>query len=124
MSQLSFGVKIFGNEISYTDVVGHPEFNDLLDKINPELRIRQILSGKEINFNKAGMFLDADYNVPTGIGFPLTLAATGTAAVSLNVAGNIKSLHILALDVKGKLQPRYPDSKGRESFSKNFCMNL
>ncbi|KAK6645660.1 hypothetical protein RUM43_001940 [Polyplax serrata] len=105
LPKLSFGVKIFGNEISYTDVVGHPEFNDLLDKINPELRIRQILSGKEINFNKAGMFLDADYNVPTGIGFPLTLAATGTAAVSLNVAGNIKSLHILALDVKGKLQP-------------------
>lgn len=87
-------------------MVGHSEFNNLLNEINPELRIRQILSGKEINLNKAGMFLDADYNVPTGIGFPLTLAATGSAAVSLNVAGSIKSLHLLALDVQGRLRPR------------------
>lgn len=99
-------MKVFGNEISYLDIEGHPEFNNLLDQINPNIRIRQILSGKEINFNKAGMFLDADYIVPTGIGFPLTLAATGTAAVSLNIAGNIRSLHLLALDVKGKLRPR------------------
>lgn len=100
------GMKMFGNEYSYKSLVGHLELLQLVDKFNPERRIKQLLSGKEVNFDKASMFLDADYIVPTGVGFPVTLTAVGTAAVHLSMAGNVKSFQLLDLDIEGKLRPR------------------
>lgn len=40
------GVKIFGNEISYWNAEGDEEMYEALQRINPQLRILEILSGK------------------------------------------------------------------------------
>lgn len=100
------GYKIFGNEIFYSSVSGREEFANLMTKLNPAKRLQQLLSGQEVVVDKASMFLEGDYIVPTGVGLPVTLSLQGTSAVHLNMAGNIRSLDPLALDVEGKLKPR------------------
>lgn len=37
------------------------------------------------------MFLDTKFVIPTGAGLPLSLSATGTAAVNVKVLGSLKS---------------------------------
>lgn len=97
---------MFGNEFLYKSIVGHSEFSSLLDKANPENQIKQLLSGKEFKFEKAVLFFDADYAVPTGVGFPVMLTALGTGAVHLSMVGNVKSLELMSLDIEGKFRPR------------------
>lgn len=43
------GVKVFGNEISYWSAEGDEEILKSLGKLNPQLRILEILSGKVCN---------------------------------------------------------------------------
>ncbi|KAL0271734.1 UNVERIFIED_CONTAM: hypothetical protein PYX00_008731 [Menopon gallinae] len=105
MPKFTFGLKMFGNEFLYKSIIGHSEFSTLLDKANPETRIKQLLSGREFKFEKAGLFFDADYAVPTGVGFPVMLTALGTGAVHLSMVGNVRSLELLSLDVEGKFRP-------------------
>jgi hypothetical protein len=65
---------------------------------------------KEINYNKAALFLDTSYVVPTATGLPINLNAVGTAAVNLQMSGSLKAADFLKtheLDIEGKIRPRY-----------------
>lgn len=103
--QVSLGYKVFGNEIYYSSVTGIEEFQKLQNDLNPIKRLKDLMSGQEVIFDKASMFVEGDYIVPTGAGLPVTLNIKGTSAVHLNMAGNIRSLQLWALDIEGKLKP-------------------
>lgn len=103
--QVSLGYKVFGNEIYYSSVTGIEEFVKLQNNLNPIKRLKDLMSGQEVIYDKASMFVEGDYIVPTGAGLPVTLNIKGTSAVHLNMAGNIRSLQLWALDIEGKLKP-------------------
>lgn len=43
---LNFGMKVFGNEISYWNMEGDEEIKDMMKKINPLYHVNKVLSGK------------------------------------------------------------------------------
>lgn len=64
---------------------------------------------QEINYNKAAMFLDSSWIIPTGTGFPLSMNAVGTSAVNLKLYGNLKGANFTKdheLDVVTNFKPR------------------
>ncbi|PSN49824.1 hypothetical protein C0J52_08839 [Blattella germanica] len=106
--KLSLAMKIFGNELRYHKFSGNEELNSAWSSINPVEKIKQLLSGQEINYNKAGLFLDTSYIIPTSTGLPISLSAVGTAAVNLQMSGSLKAANFLKtyeMDVEGKVRP-------------------
>ncbi|XP_066998183.2 uncharacterized protein Apoltp [Anabrus simplex] len=104
----SFGFKVFGNELKHHSFIGDEEIQKALASINPVERLKQLLSGKEVHYNKATVFLDTDYIVPTSTGLPINLNAVGTAAVNLKLSGSLKGTDFMKtgeLDVKGNIRP-------------------
>ncbi|XP_063394239.1 uncharacterized protein LOC134679271 [Cydia fagiglandana] len=101
------GVKVFGNEISYWNAEGNDEIVKSLERLNPQLRILEILSGKEISYNKASLFLDTTFSVPTGCGLPLNMNLMGTSYVNTKLSGTMldKFRQSGNLDFEGKIHP-------------------
>ncbi|XP_072402619.1 uncharacterized protein Apoltp isoform X1 [Diabrotica undecimpunctata] len=89
--KIALGYKIFGNEAKYVTFNGKKEIQDAVSTIDPLNHLKTLLSGKEINYNKASMFLDGKYVVPTGAGLPLSLTATGTASINIKLFGSLAS---------------------------------
>ncbi|RVE52154.1 hypothetical protein evm_003227, partial [Chilo suppressalis] len=101
------GIKVFGNDISFWSAEGDDEIKKSLQRLNPQLRILEILSGKEISYEKASLFLDTTFSVPTGCGMPLNLNLMGTSYIDAKLSGTVedkfqKSGH---LDFQGKIRP-------------------
>lgn len=102
-------MKIFGNDLKYNSFVGYQEIVEALMSINPVAKLKKLLSGKEVAFNKESLFLDTSYVMPTQSGFPISLSAHGTAAVNLKMSGFISTKNIFdkgEFDIEGKLRPR------------------
>ncbi|KAI8423692.1 LOW QUALITY PROTEIN: hypothetical protein MSG28_012727, partial [Choristoneura fumiferana] len=101
------GIKVFGNEISYWNAEGHSEILKSLERMNPQMRILEILSGKEISYNKASLFLDTTFSVPTGCGLPLNMNLMGTSYVNTKMSGTMvdKFSQSGNLDFEGKIHP-------------------
>ncbi|GBP16854.1 Apolipophorins [Eumeta japonica] len=104
---VEFGIKVFGNEISYWSAEGDDEIKKSLAKLNPQMRILEILSGKEISYNKASLFLDTTYSVPTGCGLPLTMNLMGTSYVNMKMSGTVvdQFFDSGSLDFQGNIHP-------------------
>ncbi|XP_041972420.1 uncharacterized protein LOC121728328 [Aricia agestis] len=105
MAELSF--RVFGNEISFWSAEGNDEIQKSLQRLDPKLRILEILSGKEISYNKASLFLDTTFSVPTGCGLPLNMNLMGTSYVNTKMAGTVvdKFSRSGNLDFEGKISP-------------------
>ncbi|KAJ8955427.1 hypothetical protein NQ318_003525 [Aromia moschata] len=88
--KVALGLKVFGNEIKYATFNGHEEIQAAAENLNPVFHLKRILSGKEINYNKAVMFLDSNYVVPSGAGLPLSLNAIGTASINIKLQAPCK----------------------------------
>ncbi|XP_028158784.1 uncharacterized protein LOC114351683 isoform X6 [Ostrinia furnacalis] len=101
------GVKVFGNEISFWSAEGDDEIMKSLQRLNPQLRILEILSGKEISYEKASLFLDTTFSVPTGAGLPLNLNLMGTSYINAKMSGTMEDKYDESgsLDFEGKIQP-------------------
>ncbi|XP_072946200.1 uncharacterized protein Apoltp [Epargyreus clarus] len=101
------GIKVFGNEISFWSAEGNDEIVASLERLNPKLRILEILSGKEISYNKASLFVDTTFSVPTGCGLPLNLNLMGTSYVDTKMSGTVvdKFTQSGNLDFEGKIRP-------------------
>ncbi|XP_045507000.1 apolipophorins [Colias croceus] len=101
------GIKVFGNEISFWSAEGDDEIRKSLQKLDPKLRILEILSGKEISYNKASLFLDTTFSVATGCGLPLNMNLMGTSYVDTKMSGTVldKYTHSGNLDFEGKIRP-------------------
>ncbi|KAH9643130.1 hypothetical protein HF086_010582 [Spodoptera exigua] len=101
------GIKVFGNEISYWNAEGDEEIMKSLARLNPQLRVLEILSGKEISYNKASLFLDTTFSVPTGAGLPMNMNLMGTSYVNTKMSGTVLDNYRESgnLDFEGKLRP-------------------
>lgn len=67
-----------------------------------------ILCFKEISYNKASLFLDTTFSVPTGSGLPLNLNLMGTSYVDTKMSGTVIDKYAKSgnLDFEGKIRPR------------------
>lgn len=101
------GIKVFGNEISYWNAEGDNEIMAALAKMNPQIRVLEILSGKEISYNKASLFLDTTFSIPTGCGLPMNMNLMGTSYVNTKMSGTVTDKYAQSgnLDFEGKLRP-------------------
>ncbi|XP_075986269.1 apolipoprotein lipid transfer particle [Anticarsia gemmatalis] len=101
------GIKVFGNEISYWNAEGDDEILKSLARLNPQIRVLEILSGKEISYNKASLFLDTTFSVPTGCGLPMNMNLMGTSYVNTKMSGTVNDKYTQSgnLDFEGKLRP-------------------
>ncbi|CAK1547731.1 unnamed protein product [Leptosia nina] len=101
------GFKVFGNEISFWSAEGDDEIRKSLERMNPKLRILEILSGKEISYNKASLFLDTTFSVATGCGLPLNMNLMGTSYVDTKMSGTVVDKYTQSgnLDFEGKIRP-------------------
>ncbi|CAB3225976.1 unnamed protein product [Arctia plantaginis] len=101
------GIKVFGNEISYWNAEGDEEILKSLARLNPQLRVLEILSGKEISYNKASLFLDTTFSIPTGCGLPMNMNLMGTSYVNTKMSGTVNDKYTQSgnLDFEGKLRP-------------------
>ncbi|KAH1029523.1 hypothetical protein HUJ05_002749, partial [Dendroctonus ponderosae] len=88
---IAFGFKVFGNDLKYASIKGDREIQEALEYFNFLNYLKEILSGKEIQYKKATMFLDSNYVVPSGAGLPLFLSALGTASVNIKLYGSLKA---------------------------------
>ncbi|KAJ8708367.1 hypothetical protein PYW07_010492 [Mythimna separata] len=107
------GIKVFGNEISYWNAEGDEEIMKSLARMNPQIRVLEILSGKEISYNKASLFLDTTFSVPTGAGLPMNMNLMGTSYVNTKMSGTVNDKYTQSgnLDFEGKLRPSYVNTK-------------
>ncbi|EGI63145.1 Apolipophorin [Acromyrmex echinatior] len=84
--KISFGYKIFGNELMFTMLDGDKEVRTALANFNPWQRIKQFLAMQEILYERTGMFLDSSYVVPMGSGLPIRLDLAGSAACYFKIS--------------------------------------
>ncbi|CAG9760349.1 unnamed protein product [Ceutorhynchus assimilis] len=89
--KVALGIKIFGNDLKYATFKGDGEIKQAMEYFNILTYLKQILSGKEIMYKKATMFLDSNYVVPSGAGLPLFISALGTASVNIKLFGSLKA---------------------------------
>ncbi|CAH2058175.1 unnamed protein product, partial [Iphiclides podalirius] len=101
------GIKVFGNEIAFWSAEGPGEIMRSLERLNPKLRVLEILSGKEIKYNKASLFLDTTFSVPTGCGLPLNMNLMGTSYVDTKMSGTVVDKYEQSgnLDFNGMIRP-------------------
>ncbi|XP_076760898.1 apolipoprotein lipid transfer particle [Xylocopa sonorina] len=92
--KLSFSYKVFGNDLKYSMLHGDREIREALARGNPWEKFKEIVSGKEIHYENAAMFLDSTYVVPMISGLPLRLDFTGSAACNFKMSGLIDTKDI------------------------------
>uniref|UniRef100_A0A1Y1LL77 Vitellogenin domain-containing protein n=1 Tax=Photinus pyralis TaxID=7054 RepID=A0A1Y1LL77_PHOPY len=106
--KVSLGMKIFGNDLKHKTLKGKDEILKAIYSLHPIDHIKRLVSGKELNYNKAAMFMDSNYIVPTGSGFPIILNSVGTVSVNLKIFGSLNADNFLktkALDLVGDIRP-------------------
>ncbi|XP_015599666.1 uncharacterized protein LOC107269849 [Cephus cinctus] len=106
--KISISYKVFGNELKYFVMDGDSEIRNTLASLNPWKKIKEILSGGEIRYENAAMFLDSSYIAPTTSGLPLRLALTGSAACNFRTSGSLDLERLTShaeLELLGKLIP-------------------
>ncbi|CAB3385673.1 Hypothetical predicted protein [Cloeon dipterum] len=106
--KVTFGMRIFGNELKYLNYEGEDQVKTLFETLNPKSRLQNVLNQEEVNFEKSTMFLDSMYVVPTGVGLPINLNAIGTAAIDFKTSGSFKAPKLLEtgeMDIDGLVKP-------------------
>ncbi|EFN78662.1 Apolipophorins [Harpegnathos saltator] len=88
--KVSFGYKIFGNELKFTILDGDEQVRTALAQFNPWQKIREFLAMREILYERTTMFLDSSYVVPMGSGMPIRLDIAGSAACNLKVSKTMR----------------------------------
>lgn len=109
--RISFGYKVFGNDLKFTMLDGDKEIRTALTNLNPWKKIEQILSGKEIlEYRDMALFLDSSFVVPSTVGLPIRLDVVGSAACNIQLSGILDSMKLTSngeLQVNGNIIPRY-----------------
>jgi hypothetical protein len=107
-TQLSYFLRIFGNEIRSGDVSNF-DLDSLKDKVNILDLLSKLAEDRSIDYTRNFAFLDTSFVVPTGVGMPLRLGVEGTVTVAITASGKIDLLRMLSnpsdFDVNGKIRP-------------------
>lgn len=106
--QLSYYIRVFGNEIRAGDVFGF-DFESLKNKFSYRDWLNELAKDHNYDITKSFLFLDANVIIPTGTGFPLNLNVEGSTTIGLSANGKIDVRQILgspsAFDVNGSVKP-------------------
>ena len=101
-----FEQKIFGNDVNFYPFHGFDQLSDVIKKLVPIDRVRNIFSKKEETYIKSGTLIDVSYSVPTSSGFPLVLSGFGAYSLDMGYFGDLETmLETGSLDFIGKLKP-------------------
>ncbi|XP_029160980.1 apolipophorins isoform X2 [Nylanderia fulva] len=84
--KISFGYKIFGNELKFTTLDGDKQVMSALANFNLWQKMKEFLAMQEILYERTAMFLDSSYVVPTGSGLPIRLDMAGSMACNLKIS--------------------------------------
>ncbi|XP_053973970.1 uncharacterized protein LOC128873939 [Hylaeus volcanicus] len=105
--RISLGYKVFGNDLKYQVLNNDEEIREALTELNPWEKFKQIVSGKEIHYENAVMFLDSTYVVPTTSGLPVRLDFAGSAACNFKMSGlhDIKRISSGEIEIISNLAP-------------------
>lgn len=101
--KLSTYVRLFGNEISYSELEDMLQSSQKFD-VNPSYILRALISRKEHSFSRSLELIHASQETPTAIGLPLRLSLNGTASVHVAMRGNMESTKT-GVEVSGKFAP-------------------
>lgn len=115
-----FEHKIFGNDVSFYAFDGFNELSEIIKKIVPVDRVRNIFSKKEETFVKSGTLIDdVAYTLPTISGFPLILNGFGAYSLDMGYLADIENSFWDggALEITGKIKPSL-------SMEMNFKMQI
>ncbi|XP_032670099.1 uncharacterized protein LOC116843644 isoform X1 [Odontomachus brunneus] len=94
--KVSFGYKIFGNELKFTMLDGDEQVKTALAHFNPWQKLKEFLAMREILYERTTMFLDSSFVVPTGSGLPIRLDVAGSAACNLKISKTMKDDRLLS----------------------------
>ena len=103
-----FEHKIFGNDINFHRFEGLDELSDLIKKLVPIERVKNIFSNRKEVFIDSGTFVDVSYTVPSSTGFPLVLNGFGAYSLDITYFASINNDNVWEtkmLDFTGKLRP-------------------
>ncbi|KAG5866821.1 hypothetical protein JTB14_009006, partial [Gonioctena quinquepunctata] len=108
--KVALGYKVFGNDVEYATFNGDSEIQAAIQTLDPVYHLKRILSGQEINYNKAAMFLDGKYVIPSGAGLPLSLTVSGTTSINIKLYGSLGAAGFsgnkeLEVDLTADIQP-------------------
>jgi hypothetical protein len=106
--QLSYYLRLFGNEIKAGDIFSF-DLEAIKNKFNFLDWLVELAKDHNIDVTKNFHFLDATVVIPTGTGMPIKLNAEGSATVGLTARGKVDVRHILStpsvFDVSGSVRP-------------------
>lgn len=107
--RISYSLKMFGNDLQYVVLNGDNEIRATIASLDPWAKFKQMLSGREIKYEKSSMLLDSSYVVPTTSGLPLRLGLTGSAACNFKMSGSLESKRLTSdgeMEIIGNIMPR------------------
>ena len=106
----SLSFKVFGHELQFLSFDDIDWLQGEADSINVIDTLINIARGGKVTYTKSFMFLEADYEVPTALGFPLKLAVNGSAVSSVDLKGKFDIRNMFwgkkKFDVRGFVTPR------------------
>lgn len=106
--QLSYFIRVFGNEIRAGDIFAF-DLESFKSKFNFLDWLMELAKDHNIDVTKSFHFLDANFVVPTGSGFPLRLNAEGSATIGLSANGKVDVRQMLSspstFDINGSVKP-------------------
>lgn len=105
---LGLGLRVFGNDLKYKSIEGLNEIFSLVSELNPKKQFEHLLSGREINYTKSGVFLEVSYDVPLSSGFPLAVQAFGASSIDFRASGHFIGESIWPVpkfQISGKIKP-------------------
>lgn len=101
-----FERKIFGNDVNLYSFDGFDELSEIIKKLVPIERMRNVFSKKEELYINSGTIIDVAYTVPMASGFPLVLSGFGAYTLDMSYYGDLNSRSVFeSLDFIGKLKP-------------------
>lgn len=106
--QLSYFIRVFGNEIRAGDIFAF-DLESFKSKFNFLDWLIELAKDHNIDVTKSFHFLDANFIIPTGSGFPLRLNAEGSATIGLSAKGKVDVRQMLSspstFDINGSVKP-------------------
>ncbi|XP_028404665.1 uncharacterized protein LOC114527217 [Dendronephthya gigantea] len=105
----ALSLKVFGHELQFLNFEDIDWLQGEADKINVIETLINIARGGKVTYTKSFMLLEADHEIPTGLGFPLKLAVNSSGVSSVTLKGKLDIRNMFwgkkKFDVRGFVTP-------------------
>jgi Domain of unknown function (DUF1943)/Domain of Unknown Function (DUF1081) len=103
-----FEQKVYGNDINFYHFEGLDQLSNIIKKLVPLERVKNIFSKNKEVFKDTGTVVDISYTIPSSTGFPIILYAFGAYSLDISYYAAINNKNVWetkTLDFTGKLTP-------------------